>query len=95
MSVYVDNPRHALGRMRMCHMIADSHEELGEMARRIGVAVCHIQDIGTAKEHFDVCLSKRRLAITFGAIPCTTRDLVRKIVEKETRAALATTSTDG
>jgi hypothetical protein len=83
MSVYVDNPRHSLRRMKMCHMIADSHEELGDMARKIGVAVRHIQDVGTAKEHFDVCLSRRRLAIELGAIPVTTRDHVRKIVEKE------------
>ncbi len=56
------------GRMMMCHMYADTHEELVAMEDKIGVARRWIQHEGTYKEHFDVCKSKRELAVQFGAI---------------------------
>jgi Protein of unknown function (DUF4031) len=56
------------GRMLMCHMIADTTEELMSMADRIGVARKWVQDAGTTREHFDIALSKKRLAIQYGAI---------------------------
>lgn len=67
MSVYVDRMRASLGRMVMCHMFADSREELDAMADRIGVQRRWIQAAGTDREHYDVCKSKRALAIQFGA----------------------------
>lgn len=77
MSVYVDHSRHAFGRMLMCHMVADSTVELCEMAVRIGVARKWIQKAGTHYEHFDICMSKRELAIGAGAIELTTVELGR------------------
>jgi hypothetical protein len=65
--VYVDSMRAQLGRMKMCHMFADTSAELHAMARRIGVARKWIQDEGTRREHYDVCLSKRALAVEAGA----------------------------
>lgn len=65
--VYVDNMNARFGRMLMCHMIADTHEELVEMADRIGVARKWIQDEGTPREHFDICLGKKKLAVYAGA----------------------------
>ena len=81
MAVYVDNMQASFGRMKMCHMMADTSEELLAMAREIGVAAKWIQDCGTASEHFDIAMSKRRLAVTAGAMECTMRDigmLIRK-----------------
>lgn len=68
MSVYVDDAIFPFGRMMMCHMVADTREELLEMADKIGVARKWIQDYGTPKEHFDICKSKREVAIANGAI---------------------------
>lgn len=68
MSVYVDKARHGFGRMIMCHMVADTTDELLEMADRIGVQRKWIQQAGTYHEHFDICQSKRALAVSAGAI---------------------------
>lgn len=68
MSVYVDTMRTQYGRMVMCHMVADTTEELLAMADKIGVARRWIQDAGTPEEHFDIALVKRRLALQHGAI---------------------------
>lgn len=78
MAVYVDDPIWPFGRMMMCHMVADSTEELLAMADRIGVARKWIQYPGTPKEHFDICRSKRALAIKAGAIEVSSRELCRR-----------------
>lgn len=81
MPVYVDDMRAPYGRMVMCHMLADTEAELHAMADRLGVSRRHHQYPGTAKSHYDICLSKRAQAIALGAIPCTQRDaaaLVKK-----------------
>lgn len=67
MSVYVDDMRAPFGRMVMCHMIADSAEELNAMADTIGVARRWIQKPGTPREHYDVCLGARAKAVAAGA----------------------------
>lgn len=76
MAVYVDDMRASFGRMVMCHMAADTTEELLAMADRIGVARRWLQKAGTAYEHFDVALSKRALAVAAGAQEVSRRDLV-------------------
>lgn len=63
------------GRMKMSHMIADTHEELMTMAARIGVRRKWLQSPGTYREHFDICLAKKKLAIQAGAIPVTWKQL--------------------
>ena len=74
MPVYVDNMRASYGRMKMCHMIADSVAELLEMADKIGVQRRWFQM--TSHPHFDICLSKRATAVRSGAIEVDRRGLV-------------------
>lgn len=88
MSVYVDDMRASFGRMVMCHMVADSTEELLAMVDRIGVDRQHIQHAGTAHEHFDVSLGKRRLAVKYGAIEVGARELNKVIEGKLNRRAV-------
>ena len=59
----------------MCHMLADTTGELIAMANRIGVDLKWLQHAGTYREHFDICLSKRRAAVHAGAIEVTQRDV--------------------
>lgn len=77
--VYVDQSIYPYGRMIMCHMMADTKEELLEMADTIGVQRKWIQKEGTRWEHFDIAKGKRALAIQNGAIAITTRDMVQKM----------------
>lgn len=79
MTVYVDNMRANYGRMKMCHMIADSTDELLAMADRIGVARKWLQKAGTAHEHFDIALTKRDLAVKNGAVEVSMMGLGRII----------------
>lgn len=71
MAVYVDNMRAQFGRMVMCHMIADTDEELHAMADRIGVARRWHQKAGTSRSHYDIALSKRAQAVSSGAVEIT------------------------
>lgn len=75
MAVYVDNFKASYGRMKMCHMIADTQTELLEMADKIGVKRKWIQEMDKPREHFDICLSKREKAVEFGAIEINMREL--------------------
>lgn len=84
MSVYVDDmyctPMGKYGRMKMCHMVADSVEELHAMADRIGVARRWYQGPpATVNPHYDICMSKRALAIQNGAKEVTMREAVKVI----------------
>ncbi len=71
MSVYVDQAIWGFGRMVMCHMIADTPDELHAMADRIGVARRWFQEPPKASFwHYDIAKSKRALAISAGAVEC-------------------------
>jgi hypothetical protein len=74
-TVYVDDPIWPFGRMHMCHMVADTRAELDAMADAIGVARKWIQKPGTDREHYDICKSKRALAVKLGAREISWRDL--------------------
>jgi hypothetical protein len=74
-TVYVDDMRAPVGRMVMCHMLADTDDELHAMADRIGVARRWYQGPPeTRHSHYDIALSKRALAVSFGAKQITWRE---------------------
>jgi hypothetical protein len=78
-----------------CHMTADTTDELLAMAKTIGMKPSWIQKPGTWQEHFDVTLSKRKLAIAAGAIEVGMLDSVRAMRarwEARTGASMPPTS---
>lgn len=77
MSVYVDDVRHRFGNMVMCHLWADTLNELLAMVDKIGVQRKWIQghpalSFGKHRNaswvHFDISLSKKAEALLHGAI---------------------------
>jgi hypothetical protein len=82
MSVYVDDFRSQYRGMVMCHMLADTSAELDAMADKIGVQRKWKQRAGTFHEHYDICLTKRKIAVKNGAIEVDSRELVRIIKAK-------------
>ena len=74
MSVYVDDVFIPYGRMKMCHMVADTEEELHAMADKIGLKREWFQN--TSRPHYDVSKSRRKLAVEYGAIEVTIRELI-------------------
>lgn len=73
MAVYVDDMNAPFGRMKMCHMLADSVDELHAMADTIGVARKWYQAPPKHSSHYDIALTKKGLALAAGAIPITWR----------------------
>ncbi|MNY55141.1 hypothetical protein D3C86_1910910 [compost metagenome] len=49
MSVYVDSEFIQFGRMKMCHMVADTEQELENMAIKLGLSIKWWQCKGTPK----------------------------------------------
>ena len=77
MAVYVDDMRAQYGRMILCHMFADTTAELLAMADKIGVQRRWLQHAGEpGREHFDIALSKRALALKAGALEASPDDLL-------------------
>jgi hypothetical protein len=83
MAVYVDDMEAPFGRMKLCHMIADSTEELLRMVDSIGVKRKWIQKGGTYKEHFDICISKKIKAVELGAVPITWREYAEMVNKRK------------
>ena len=80
MSVYVDRVKLGYGRMIMCHMVADTPDELHAMADRIGVARRWFQTPPKASFwHYDIAQSKRALAVAAGALDCDRNTFVEAV----------------
>lgn len=84
MSVYIDNAFLPFRNMLMCHLIADTQEELLAMVDKIKVQRKWIQYPRQPKrEHFDICSSKRVLAIKAGAVSVGWKDLAVAIANRD------------
>lgn len=81
MAVYVDYARNPFGRMKMCHMLADTEEELHAMADKIGVKRKWFQKHASAP-HYDICQTKRELAVSYGAIQVSDRKHLVEIIRR-------------
>ncbi|WP_066338336.1 DUF4031 domain-containing protein [Azohydromonas lata] len=93
MAVYVDDMRAPFGRMVMCHMLADSDDELHAMAARIGVARRWWQSPAkTSGSHYDIALSKRALAVAAGALEITMRQAAAMNFRRRITGALGSPS---
>lgn len=70
--VYVDAAVHPFGRMVMCHLFSPDADALHDMADRIRVQRRWFQNPLTMPKvswpHYDICKSKRALALTCGAV---------------------------
>ncbi len=75
MTVYVDQAENQLGRMKMCHMVADSLDELHAMAAQLGLRREWFQ-VNSTLPHYDICKAKRQRAIDLGAVVIGRRELV-------------------
>lgn len=84
MAVYIDKMNAKYKRMIMCHMFADSEDELKEMARKIGVDTKWIQYPGSYRVHFDICLAMKEKALSLGAVEITHIQL-RALLKKKKR----------
>ncbi|OBY58206.1 DUF4031 domain-containing protein [Pseudomonas sp. AU12215] len=95
MAVYVDDMRAPFGRLIMCHMVADSEDELLAMADKIGVKRRWHQHPGGDKSHFDICLAKRALAVAAGAVEIEARQTVELVRNKRQLRLTAETTYGG
>lgn len=77
MTVYVDDVRHQFGRMVMCHLWADTLDELLAMVDRIGVdrkwiqghlTLSHGKHRDASWVHVDISLGMKARALAAGAI---------------------------
>lgn len=77
MPVYVDKAKNHYKRMIMCHLLADTLEELHTFAKQIGLKREWFQNGSTP--HYDLSLTKRKRAIQNGAIEIDNRKVVEII----------------
>lgn len=69
---------------KACHMVADTSDELDEMAEQIGLDQRYKQDPLTYREHFDLNGSYRERAMICGARSVDERKIAEVIEKKRT-----------
>jgi len=91
MTVYIDDMRASYGRFILCHMLASSDAELHEMAGRIGLSRKLWQrPTNTSGSHYDICLSKRAMAVAAGAVEVTMRQAAAMNARRRVTGELGT-----
>ena len=75
--VYVDDMKAGFRNMIMCHLFADSDEELMDFAKRLG-----LKPAWKHNDHFDISQSKRKLAVEIGAKEITQREMAIMVGKK-------------
>lgn len=77
MATYVDPAvfKKPNGRKSYCHMVADSLVELHAFAEKIGVKK-HFFHKSATYAHYDITEAQREVAITAGAKPISSKELV-------------------
>lgn len=88
--VYVDDMRAPFRNMIMCHLIADTDEELHTMADKLGLARKWHQKPGTHHSHYDISLGFRARAIALGAIQINRTELGAMLRHRRTLGRLGT-----
>lgn len=86
MTVYVDDMKRpaTIGRGRPAiwsHLFADGPTELADFARQVGLRPEWLQNAGSHREHYDVTLTVRQLAISLGARAITYPSGVAELIE--------------
>lgn len=104
MAVYVDDAFLARKRIiipsgerwvMQCHMIADTTEELFEMAKSLGVSRQYVKNAGKCSEHFEITALERRAALKAGALATSKADIDTRIRAKwEARRQLEAAATE-
>ena len=93
MAVYVDDLKHypttSLREKTWCHMLADTSEELDQVAAQIGLKASWKQHPSRPTEHYDLTPSKRAAAIRAGAIQKSSREIARDLTLPRLRALAA------
>lgn len=92
MACYVDDMMrpHTMSGQRPAkwsHLLADTSEELAEMAAQLGLKPRWLQHPGTHREHYDVTATIRREALRFGAEPISYPRGTAELLERKREAA--------
>lgn len=77
--VYIGTREYKYGNMKMSHMIADTLDELHEMADKLLIDRKHFQD-KRGKPHYDICKKNKQKAILFGAILISDKEIVKILI---------------
>jgi hypothetical protein len=96
MTVFVDDmkARVVMGKRIFCfsHMVADTLDELHDMADKIGVQRRWFQR-NASHPHYDIVQSKKALAVSFGAKEITQRQLAMMCAHARRTGSLGTPDT--
>jgi hypothetical protein len=77
MTIVIDNARVPAHDRLWCHLASDeSFQELHEFAARFG-----IPERGFDGDHYDVPVERRDDCLAAGAVPITSRELVRRLTD--------------